>query len=144
MSCLASANREGVLGSERVCLCTEGFGNRMCSLENVSDRDLPPDIAMCMLYIENALSMHALQEMMSINNELQAHIPLRNHITKSLKGSRILEVYTYRSTLVTVETSEGKVPVKIWSVSFEAQPYQGPRIANTAKDRLSRELLLEN
>lgn len=38
MTCMASANREGVLGSERVCLCTEGFGNRMCSLENVSDR----------------------------------------------------------------------------------------------------------
>ncbi|VDM27196.1 unnamed protein product [Toxocara canis] len=38
MTCLASSNREGVLGSERVCLCTEGFGNRMCLLENVSDR----------------------------------------------------------------------------------------------------------
>uniref|UniRef100_A0A0N5AR96 Ryanodine receptor n=1 Tax=Syphacia muris TaxID=451379 RepID=A0A0N5AR96_9BILA len=74
MSCLASANREGVLGSERVCLCTEGFGNRMCSLENVSDRDLPPDIAMCMLYIENALSMRALQEMMSVDNELALKI----------------------------------------------------------------------
>lgn len=38
MTCMASANREGVLGSERVCLCTEGFGNRMCILESVSDR----------------------------------------------------------------------------------------------------------
>lgn len=37
MTCMASANREGILGSERVCLCTEGFGNRMCSLENVSN-----------------------------------------------------------------------------------------------------------
>ncbi|OZC09635.1 hypothetical protein X798_03329 [Onchocerca flexuosa] len=71
MTCLASANREGVLGSERVCLCTEGFGNRMCSLENVSDRDLPPDISMCMLYIYNALSVRALQEMMSNDNELK-------------------------------------------------------------------------
>lgn len=38
LSCIASHNRDGVLGSERVCLCTEGFGNRMCTLENVSDR----------------------------------------------------------------------------------------------------------
>ncbi|KAL4003146.1 RIH domain family protein [Acanthocheilonema viteae] len=71
MTCMASANREGVLGSERVCLCTEGFGNRMCSLENVSDRDLPPDISMCMLYIDNALSVRALQEMMSNDKELR-------------------------------------------------------------------------
>ncbi|CAG9530378.1 unnamed protein product [Cercopithifilaria johnstoni] len=71
MTCMASANREGVLGSERVCLCTEGFGNRMCSLENVSDRDIPPDISMCMLYIDNALSVRALQEMMSNDNELR-------------------------------------------------------------------------
>ncbi|VDM52160.1 unnamed protein product [Angiostrongylus costaricensis] len=69
LSCVASHNRDGVLGSERVCLCTEGFGNRMCTLENVSDRDTPPDIAMCMLYIDNALSMRALQEMMSADSE---------------------------------------------------------------------------
>ncbi|CAI4225083.1 unnamed protein product [Auanema sp. JU1783] len=69
LSCVASHNRDGVLGSERVCLCTEGFGNRMCTLENVSDKDIPPDIAMCMLYIDNALSMRALQEMMSSDSE---------------------------------------------------------------------------
>lgn len=32
-------------------------------------QDVPPDIAMCMLYIDNALSMRALQEMMSADNE---------------------------------------------------------------------------
>ncbi|CAO4380202.1 unnamed protein product [Caenorhabditis nigoni] len=69
LSCVASHNRDGVLGSERVCLCTEGFGNRMCTLENVSDKDIPPDIAMCMLYIDNALSMRALQEMMSADSD---------------------------------------------------------------------------
>ncbi|KAK6754198.1 hypothetical protein RB195_013289 [Necator americanus] len=69
LSCITSHNRDGVLGSERVCLCTEGFGNRMCTLENVSDRDIPPDIAICMLYIDNALSMRALQEMMSADSE---------------------------------------------------------------------------
>ncbi|CAD6199567.1 unnamed protein product [Caenorhabditis auriculariae] len=69
LSCVTSHNRDGVMGSERVCLCTEGFGNRMCTLENVSDKDIPPDIAMCMLYIDNALSMRALQEMMSADSE---------------------------------------------------------------------------
>ncbi|GMS80971.1 hypothetical protein PENTCL1PPCAC_3146, partial [Pristionchus entomophagus] len=72
LSCVASHNRDGVLGSERVCLCTEGFGNRMCTLEGISDRDIPPDISVCMLYIDNALSMRALQEMMSAENELNA------------------------------------------------------------------------
>lgn len=55
---MAQNVRDGTSGdSERVCLLTEGFGNRMCTLENVSDRDSPPDISMCMLYIENALSV---------------------------------------------------------------------------------------
>ncbi|KIH57583.1 RIH domain protein [Ancylostoma duodenale] len=33
------------------------------------DSDIPPDIAICMLYIDNALSMRALQEMMSADSE---------------------------------------------------------------------------
>uniref|UniRef100_A0A915MSG1 Inositol 1,4,5-trisphosphate/ryanodine receptor domain-containing protein n=1 Tax=Meloidogyne javanica TaxID=6303 RepID=A0A915MSG1_MELJA len=66
LTCLVTSQKEGAGGeSERVCLATEGFGNRMCTLENVSDRDCPPDISSCSLYIENALSVRALQEMMS-------------------------------------------------------------------------------
>lgn len=67
LTCLvSSAQRDGSgAESERVCLSSEGFGNRMCALESVSDKDFPPDIAACMLYIENALSVRALQEMMS-------------------------------------------------------------------------------
>ncbi|KAL3078921.1 hypothetical protein niasHS_014703 [Heterodera schachtii] len=67
LTCLVSNSQRDGAGaeSERVCLSSEGFGNRMCALENVSDRDFPPDIASCMLYIDNALSMRALQEMMN-------------------------------------------------------------------------------
>ncbi|KJH53388.1 inositol 1,4,5-trisphosphate/ryanodine receptor [Dictyocaulus viviparus] len=81
LSCIASHNRDGVLGSERVCLCTEGFGNRMCTLENVSDKDIPPDIATCMLYIDNALSMRALQEMMSADSERKSASGAGGHKT---------------------------------------------------------------
>uniref|UniRef100_A0A914E6D5 MIR domain-containing protein n=1 Tax=Acrobeloides nanus TaxID=290746 RepID=A0A914E6D5_9BILA len=66
-----SHTKDGQIGTERVCMCTEGFGNRMCTLENVSDKDIPPDIAMCMLYIDNALSVRALQEMMSVEKEIK-------------------------------------------------------------------------
>ncbi|KAK5965079.1 hypothetical protein GCK32_008746 [Trichostrongylus colubriformis] len=90
LSCVASHNRDGVLGSERVCLCTEGFGNRMCTLENVSDRDIPPDIAMCMLYIDNALSMRALQEMMSADSE---HVEEKKAV--ALKDGHMDDCYTF-------------------------------------------------
>lgn len=42
----------------------------MCVLENVSDKNVPPDLASCMLYIDNALSVRALQEMMSSEHEM--------------------------------------------------------------------------
>ncbi|VDO61856.1 unnamed protein product [Heligmosomoides polygyrus] len=97
LSCIASHNRDGVLGSERVCLCTEGFGNRMCTLENVSDRDIPPDIAICMLYIDNALSMRALQEMMEADSEhgFSTHWPKRVFVSFSRMRSMI--VYLQKS-----------------------------------------------
>jgi hypothetical protein len=38
LTCIASHPKDGAVGSERVCLSTEGFGNRMCTLENVSDK----------------------------------------------------------------------------------------------------------
>uniref|UniRef100_A0A0N4ZPH7 Ryanodine receptor 44F n=1 Tax=Parastrongyloides trichosuri TaxID=131310 RepID=A0A0N4ZPH7_PARTI len=71
LTCVSSNTKDGAMGSERVCLSTEGFANRMCVLENVSDKDVPPDISQCMLYIDNALSVRALQEMMSAENEVK-------------------------------------------------------------------------
>lgn len=70
MTCVSSSTKDGVNASARVCMCTEGFGNRMCSLENASVKDVPPDISICMFFIHNALSVRALQEMMSAEGEL--------------------------------------------------------------------------
>lgn len=50
-------------------------GNRMCTLENVSDKNIPPDISSCSFYIDNALSVRALQEMMSSENEMVGYQP---------------------------------------------------------------------
>ncbi|CAG0889792.1 unnamed protein product, partial [Cyprideis torosa] len=50
---------------ERVCLAAEGFGNRHCFLENVADKNLPPDLATAVFVIEQALSVRALQELVT-------------------------------------------------------------------------------
>uniref|UniRef100_T1JNF8 Ryanodine receptor n=1 Tax=Strigamia maritima TaxID=126957 RepID=T1JNF8_STRMM len=50
---------------ERVCLAAEGFGNRHCFLENIADKNSPPDLSTCVLVIEQALSVRALQEMVT-------------------------------------------------------------------------------
>ncbi|XP_055337214.1 ryanodine receptor-like isoform X3 [Paramacrobiotus metropolitanus] len=70
LSCTVQTGRDAGTGSgERVCLAAEGFGNRYCFLETVSDKDRPPDLASCMLVIEQALSVRALQEMVNATSE---------------------------------------------------------------------------
>lgn len=49
----------------RVCLAAEGFGNRHCYLENIADKNLPPEMSSCVFVIEQALSVRALQEMVT-------------------------------------------------------------------------------
>ncbi|KAI6237110.1 hypothetical protein M3Y95_00230500 [Aphelenchoides besseyi] len=71
LTCISSSTKDGITETGRVSMVTEGFGNRMCTLENVSDRDVPPDISMGMFFIDNALSVRALQEMMSVENEMK-------------------------------------------------------------------------
>ncbi|XP_014664675.1 PREDICTED: ryanodine receptor-like [Priapulus caudatus] len=66
ISCnVVMASRESMAGTERVCLAAEGFGNRTCFLENISDKNNPPDLTMCGFVIEQALSVRALQEMIA-------------------------------------------------------------------------------
>ena len=50
---------------ERVCLAAEGFGNRHCFLENIADKNVPPDLSQCTFVIEQALSVRALQELVT-------------------------------------------------------------------------------
>ncbi|XP_052827801.1 ryanodine receptor isoform X7 [Octopus bimaculoides] len=64
LSCLASTARENDSG-ERYCLAAEGFGNRICSLINISNKDVPPDMSVCAFVLEQALSVRALQEMVT-------------------------------------------------------------------------------
>ena len=50
---------------DRVCLAAEGFGNRQCFLEGITDRNVPPDLAQGVFIIEQALSVRALQELIT-------------------------------------------------------------------------------
>lgn len=50
---------------ERVCLAAEGFGNRHCFLEPIANKNYPPEMPSCVFVIEQALSVRALQEMVT-------------------------------------------------------------------------------
>ncbi|XP_048731868.2 ryanodine receptor-like isoform X6 [Ostrea edulis] len=63
LSCVTSTRESDT--TERVCLAAEGFGSRVCFLENISSKDVPPDISVCSFVLEQALSVRALQEMVS-------------------------------------------------------------------------------
>ncbi|XP_013392082.1 ryanodine receptor [Lingula anatina] len=80
---------------ERVCLGAEGFGNRMCYLENLSSKHVPPDLSMCMFVLEQALSVRALQEMVTSTSQdmatqsghrtlLYGHAVLLKHANSSM------------------------------------------------------------
>ncbi|XP_052768471.1 ryanodine receptor 2-like isoform X9 [Mya arenaria] len=67
LSCHAALSRDSP--SDRVNLAAEGFGNRMCFLEKVSSKDIPPDISVCVFVLEQALSVRALQEMVTSSSQ---------------------------------------------------------------------------
>lgn len=66
MVCLQSTDT-----GTRICLAAEGFGNRHCFLENIADKNNPPDLSSCVFVIEQALSVRALQEMITARQKLQ-------------------------------------------------------------------------
>lgn len=51
----------------------QGANSRLKCNSNSCLQNRPPDIASCMFYIDNALSVRALQEMMSCENEMVGH-----------------------------------------------------------------------
>ncbi|CAL8106014.1 unnamed protein product [Calicophoron daubneyi] len=63
LSCLSPGS------SDRLCLAAEGFGNRMCSVETISQETPPPNMPPCVFILEQALSVRALQEMLSIHTQ---------------------------------------------------------------------------
>ncbi|KAJ8309071.1 hypothetical protein KUTeg_013945 [Tegillarca granosa] len=67
LSCVTSSRESST--TDRVCLAAEGFGNRMCFLEDISSRDIPPDISVCAFVLEQALSVRALQEMVTSSSQ---------------------------------------------------------------------------
>ncbi|XP_048259812.1 ryanodine receptor-like isoform X9 [Haliotis rufescens] len=71
LSCIAPSKDSSSI--DRVCLAAEGFGNRMCFLENISSRvgcqDVPPDISVSVFVLEQALSVRALQEMVTSTSQ---------------------------------------------------------------------------
>ncbi|XP_017777975.1 PREDICTED: ryanodine receptor [Nicrophorus vespilloides] len=74
---------------ERVCLAAEGFGNRHCFLENIADKNIPPDLSQCVFVIEQALSVRALQELVTAAGSETGKGPGSGHRTL-LYGNAIL------------------------------------------------------
>lgn len=72
----------------RICLAAEGIGNRHCFLENIADKNLPPHLSSCVFVIEQALSVRALQEM--ITAEVRAEEESGESKSSSSGGSKTL------------------------------------------------------
>ncbi|UJR36545.1 hypothetical protein I4U23_029265 [Adineta vaga] len=56
---------------KRMALSGEVFGNRMCYLEDISNEVCCPDLASCIFVLEQAVSVRALQEMVSTTSTEQ-------------------------------------------------------------------------
>uniref|UniRef100_A0A7N6A8U4 Ryanodine receptor 2 n=1 Tax=Anabas testudineus TaxID=64144 RepID=A0A7N6A8U4_ANATE len=54
----------------KLCLAAEGFGNRLCFLESISNsKNVPPDLSICTFVLEQSLSVRALQEMLASSED---------------------------------------------------------------------------
>lgn len=80
---------------ERVCLAAEGFGNRHCFLEPIANKNYPPEMPSCVFVIEQALSVRALQEMVTAesNDSKQQGVQMPGDQTVE-SGDEIIEVST--------------------------------------------------
>ncbi|XP_028285731.1 ryanodine receptor 2 [Parambassis ranga] len=66
LQCSATIQRE----QQKLCLAAEGFGNRLCFLESISNsKNVPPDLSICTFVLEQSLSVRALQEMLANTEE---------------------------------------------------------------------------
>uniref|UniRef100_H2MVY7 Ryanodine receptor 2b (cardiac) n=1 Tax=Oryzias latipes TaxID=8090 RepID=H2MVY7_ORYLA len=62
LQCSATVHKE----QQKLCLAAEGFGNRLCFLESISNsKNVPPDLSICTFVLEQSLSVRALQEMLA-------------------------------------------------------------------------------
>uniref|UniRef100_A0A672FC04 MIR domain-containing protein n=1 Tax=Salarias fasciatus TaxID=181472 RepID=A0A672FC04_SALFA len=62
LQCSATVYKE----QQKLCLAAEGFGNRLCFLESISNsKNVPPDLSICTFVLEQSLSVRALQEMLA-------------------------------------------------------------------------------
>ncbi|XP_034425492.1 ryanodine receptor 2 isoform X10 [Hippoglossus hippoglossus] len=66
LQCTATIHKE----QQKLCLAAEGFGNRLCFLESISNsKNVPPDLSICTFVLEQSLSVRALQEMLANTEE---------------------------------------------------------------------------
>ncbi|XP_061823090.1 ryanodine receptor 2 isoform X6 [Nerophis lumbriciformis] len=66
LQCSATIHKE----QQKFCLAAEGFGNRLCFLESISNsKNVPPDLSICTFVLEQSLSVRALQEMLATTEE---------------------------------------------------------------------------
>ncbi|KAM9837412.1 LOW QUALITY PROTEIN: ryanodine receptor 2 [Aulostomus maculatus] len=66
LQCSATIRKE----QQKLCLAAEGFGNRLCFLESISNsKNVPPDLSICTFVLEQSLSVRALQEMLANTEE---------------------------------------------------------------------------
>ncbi|XP_054615531.1 ryanodine receptor 2 isoform X15 [Dunckerocampus dactyliophorus] len=66
LQCSATIHKE----QQKLCLAAEGFGNRLCFLESISNsKNVPPDLSICTFVLEQSLSVRALQEMLATTEE---------------------------------------------------------------------------
>lgn len=83
MVCLQSTD----IGT-RICLAAEGFGNRRCFLENIADKNIPSEVSTCVFVIEQALSVRALQEMITVKQQDQQQKQQQQQQSSSTQGSQ--------------------------------------------------------
>ncbi|KAA8583639.1 hypothetical protein FQN60_014847 [Etheostoma spectabile] len=80
----------------KLCLAAEGFGNRLCRLEPISNRkNVPPDLSVCGFVLAQCLSVRALQEKLAHSEHLAAEVGSGGSHRTLLYGQAVLFLHSY-------------------------------------------------
>ncbi|KAM9726321.1 ryanodine receptor 2-like [Menidia menidia] len=80
----------------KLCLAAEGFGSRLCRLEQTSNcKNVPPDLSVCGFVLAQCLSVRALQEMLAHREQLAAAVGAGGSHRTLLYGQAVLFLHSY-------------------------------------------------
>ncbi|KAI3364879.1 hypothetical protein L3Q82_001062 [Scortum barcoo] len=143
LQCSATIHKE----QQKLCLAAEGFGNRLCFLESISNSkmttNVPPDLSICTFVLEQSLSVRALQEMLANTEEKAEGTAQGGGHRTLLYGHAVLLRHSYSGMyLCCLSTSRSSTDKLAFDVGLQEDTTASKQRSEGEKVRVGDDLIL--